>query len=649
MKNTLCLLAFLCLYLTGKSQETANEFNCSRQKLFDIKPLAKTTVQSILEDDYDISWVKFNLAVNNTSTNLSGDVTTRATVVVSSMSAYVFELNPQLIIDSVLIDGILMPVTGSSVLKTVNFPVAKPVNTIFTAQVFYHGQPGSSAGFWGNGIRNQSSPSWGTQVTYTMSQPYGSRDWWPTKQSLTDKIDSADIWITVPSNLKAGSNGLLKNITPMPASKSRYEWKTTYPTDYYLFSFSVAPYVDYSTYVHFPSSTDSMLYQNYIYSNPATLPFWKPQIDSVPGMITYFSQLFGRYPFWKEKYGHCMAPLSGGMEHQTMTTCGFFTTTLTAHELGHQWFGDNVTCGSWKDIWLNEGFATYSEYLYVNNFRGPTQAFDLMKNKHEHVMDTTDGSVYVDDTTDQARIFSGRLTYDKGASIIHTLRFVFNNDNQFFFMLKNYQTLLANKTATTLDFRHHAEIYLGKSLDTFMNQWIFGQGYPVYSARWAQNGSDVIVKLDQAGTHPSVPFYYTPLEITFKSSQGDTTIRIENNQPQQTLLFNLNKTIQGLEIDSKDWLVNDVDTIYMDSGLVSVTEPTAAKFDVYPNPTTNSWNITNIHEPTSLALTDLNGRTIWASETSKNIVVPGNDLPSGVYLLRMKNSSQSATIKLIRE
>src|SRR5690606_36725812 len=99
-----------------------------------------------------------------------------------------------------------------------------------------------------------------------------------------------------------------------------------------------------------------MLFQNYVYPNEEHFNFWKASIDSTVLMIDYFSELFGRYPFWKEKYGHCLVPLGGGMEHQTMTSQGNFNTSLTAHELGHQWFGDEVACGSWHDIWLNEGF-----------------------------------------------------------------------------------------------------------------------------------------------------------------------------------------------------------------------------------------------------------------------------------------------------
>src|SRR5690606_33758647 len=118
-------------------------------------------------------------------------------------------------------------------------------------------------------------------------------------------------------------------------------------------------------------------------------------------------------------------PLSGGMEHQTMTTQGYFEKGLTTHELGHQWWGDNVTCESWADIWVNEGFASYSEYLMLENLY-PNETTSHMLDIHNNVKSNPNGSVWVQDSLNESRIFSGRLTYDKGAAIVHTFRFIMN-------------------------------------------------------------------------------------------------------------------------------------------------------------------------------------------------------------------------------
>ena len=169
------------------------------------------------------------------------------------------------------------------------------------------------------------------------------------------------------------------------------------------------------------------------------MPNFQADIDETVDFIELFADLFGPYPFQDEKYGHCMAPLSGGMEHQTMTTQGWFAKGLTSHELGHQWWGDNVTCSSWADIWVNEGFASYSEYLMLENLY-PNETTGHMNDVHNNVMSQNGGSVWCLDSLNEGRIFSGRLTYDKGAAIVHTFRFLMNDDVAFFQALKNIQT-----------------------------------------------------------------------------------------------------------------------------------------------------------------------------------------------------------------
>ena len=120
-----------------------------------------------------------------------------------------------------------------------------------------------------------------------------------------------------------------------------------------------------------------------------------------------------------------MAPIGGGMEHQTMTTLSDFNFYLTSHELCHQWWGDNVTCKTWSDIWINEGFASYGEYLAAAGLTSYQEAQQHMVDAHNNVMSMPDGSVYIPplQAISEGRIFDGRLSYKKGAAIIHNLRF----------------------------------------------------------------------------------------------------------------------------------------------------------------------------------------------------------------------------------
>ena len=211
-----------------------------------------------------------------------------------------------------------------------------------------------------------------------------------------------------------------------------------------------------------------------MYDAPGALDSYKQSIDSTADMLQYFSAIFGIYPFMKEEYGHCIVPLPGGMEYQTMTSCGEVGSMLVSHELTHQWFGDHVTCSTCKDVWLNECFASYGEYLFLEHFR-PKDAAAHMQQFHDAVLNKAEkhGAVYVDDTTSDGRIFDGRLSYAKAAAVTHSLRFVIDNDSLFFAMLRAYQQQFAFGDAATEQFKNLAANFVHQNLDTFFDQWIY--------------------------------------------------------------------------------------------------------------------------------------------------------------------------------
>lgn len=642
----------LCQLKAGAQQDHA-AMNCAlaKRNAFHHDLLAKPTIGDPLEENYDVKYVHLDLTLDNNSTALKGVAITKA-LSVAAMNEYVFELIGDYTIDSLKFNGTLRPVTLTGYVRKAALAATLPAGSAFTVQVYYRGTAASGGGFFDGGIRAQTSPSWGTDVTYTLSEAYAAKDWWPCKQALQDKIDSSDVWLTVPSGLKGGSNGVLKAVTPVAGGKSRYEWKNSNPIDYYLISLAVAPYVDYSYYMHFNGSTDSMLIQNYVYDNPLTLPEFKDVIDSTAPMVNYFSSVYGRYPFWKEKYGHCMAPLGGGMEHQTMTTLGFFESSLVAHELGHQWFGDHVTCGTWSDIWLNEGFAAYSEYLYEAYSSGTVAATTQMAMVHNRVMADPDGSVYCTDTTDENRIFDSRLTYDKGSAVVHTLRFVAGNDTKFFDLLQHYQQQFANSTATTGQFKAFAATEYGQNMDAFFDQWIYGEGYPSYSAKWNQTGNQVVVQLTQTTSMPSsVALFVTPLEIRLGSGTGDTVVKVDNNAAVQTFTFTWDRTMNGMGIDPNNWILNKTGSIVKDNTLLSVGAINNLAGAVYPNPAQQAWTITGLPSGCSLSLTDMSGRELWQGNNSnkEKMQVNASGLATGMYLLRINaKDGRSQNMKLLK-
>jgi aminopeptidase N len=630
---------FLLFGSTGYGQTGLHPHWCSKAQRPRVTATMPLQIADQREDDYDVHFVHLDIALNNLNTQIAGRVRTRARVVAPTMDAYVFELIDTLSVDSVLINGHRLPVVSTGNVRAVPLPAALNEGQNFEAEVYYHGQPDYSAEFFTTGIRNGIDEETGTQVTYTLSEPYGAKDWWPCKQSLKDKIDSADIWIRVPAGLKAGSNGLLAQVTDMGNGEQRYEWKSRYPIDFYLISAAVGPYTEYSYYMQFAGSTDSMLFQNYVYPNEEHFNFWKASIDSTVLMIDYFSELFGRYPFWKEKYGHCLVPLGGGMEHQTMTSQGNFNTSLTAHELGHQWFGDEVTCGSWQDIWLNEGFATYADYLFVHRFQGAAAANAMMQSMHDDVMRMDDGAVYCSDTGNIDRIFDGRLTYSKAAAVVHTLRYIIDDDVLFFGMLRAYLAAFSHGTATTAQFQAFAEQYLGRSLDTFIQEWIYGEGFPVYQAAWNQVDNQVIVRLQQSTTAPQTTgLFRTPVEVRLVSDGADTVLRFQQNTGTEVFAVDWAPRVLTVELDPHNYILNRTDSIRRDRSLVSLAGYDTLAMLLYPNPGSDYWLLEGMPAHCRLGLYDLAGRLLWRGENGQSnaIKIPGRNLAPGVYILRLQ-------------
>ncbi len=590
---------------------------------------------------YDVRYVHLDLELERSSNAVAGTVSTTA-MALQPLNQYIVELHSNLSISNVSINGQGVPYQRNGNVVTATLPNSVPQGQTFMASITYAGTP-PNGGFF-NGLSNGSSPSWGNQVTWSLSQPYSARDWWPVKQSLNDKIDSCRIWISTSNQNKAGSNGLLESITPLSNNRHRYEWVHRHPIDYYLLSVSVSTYVEYAI-TAYPVNSPPVYILNYIYDNPGTLPNFQADIDETVDMMEEFSELFGPYPFADEKYGHCMAPFSGGMEHQTMTTQGFFNRDLTAHELGHQWFGDHVTCSYWREIWLNEGFASYSEYLFREQIQNGN-ALGWMNATHTNVMSSPGGSVNVPDTTDVSRMFSGRLTYDKGAAILHTMRSIINNDSLFFSGLRLYLQTYGGSTASVPQFKALMENHSGLNFSDFFQEWYYGEGFPTFSIEYLHLNDTLWLSVSQTTSVPtSVPFFHVPLELRVQRPSGDTVVRMNLTQPTSTAIVPCTGSLTGLVIDPNQWLINQDGSITM-NGSLSMTEWKSA-FQPYPNPTTDRLWLTGLEENLPYTILDASGRArqkgLW--NTAQGITT--KTLSSGVYFLQIHG--QGSPILFIKQ
>jgi aminopeptidase N len=659
MKQFILLLWCSLVWLTNDTMAQM-QHACAAAKINQQQQQMKRAVPDAhvqLMHQYDVHFYKLDIALERTSTYISGNVLIAATVVAAAMDTFGFELHSALSIDSVLVNGnSITPLrTGNAVI--VPLPAGIGQGAAVQAHVFYKGTPPSSGGGgFGSGMSNDFSPSWGNQVTWSLSQPFAAHEWWPCKQVLNDKADSTEVWITTSNSNKAGSNGVLQQVVTLPGSKARYEWKSRYPISYYLVSVAVAQYVDYTITANPVGAPQPIVIQNYIYNNPQTLPNFQTDIDETADMLEAFSEKFGLYPFHEEKYGHCMAPIQGGMEHQTMTTQGFFEFTLTAQELMHQWFGNYVTCAGWQDVWLNEGFASYGEYLAYEFLRNPAQAANYMNDVHDNVKSQPGGSVYVADTTNDARIFSSRLSYDKGSTLVHTLRYLVNNDSLFYGACRAYLNQYAFGTARTANLQQVVEQYTGINLTDFVQQLFYGEGYPTYNVTYNYAAGNLYLEVLQTTSSAVTPFFSMPVTYSLgRQSRPDTIVRLVPDANISRYIIPLADAVTSITVDPDNGLVND-DNVTYDSGLsfilTGINEPVQPLLKVYPNPAADKFTIwlSDRQQPARVHITDMHGRTTATIEANRfPLHIDASRFASGVYVIHVAQTSGTQQVKWMKQ
>jgi aminopeptidase N len=605
--------------------------------------------QSQLVHKYDVTFYHLDINVSHTSVSVGGTVHIHARVVAPVLDTFAFELITAHTISQIVFNGALISNfsrIGDNVLVPVS-PVQQGQS--FVASITYQGTP-PTGGFF-SGVSNAYNSQYQKSVTWSLSEPFAAKDWFPVKQDLNDKADSVWVFLTSPAGTKAGSQGLLTNVVNLPDGKVRHEWKSRYPIAYYLISFAVADYQDYSIYAKPQAMNgDSVLVQNYIYNHVNYLPQQKNNIDKVVPMIELFSELFTLYPFHQEKYGHSITQLGGGMEHQTMTTLGSFSFNLVAHELGHMWFGDNVTCATWSDIWINEGFATYSNYLAQYYINGAQSGNSFMVSTQNNVMSQPDGSVYIPPSeinpNNVWRIFNGRLSYDKGAAIIHVMRHEINNDSLFFAVLKTFQTQYKDSTATGEDFKQVAQQVTGMDFEQFFNQWYYGEGFPRYSIVWWMEGDNVRMNISQTTT-ASTPLFKMHMSYRLNFSDGTSQmIRLFQNANLMQFTVPVNKQVTSIQVDPLNWTFEQVTGITVGTS----EQYKDVFFSIGPNPTRGGAFVYLPEEsaPADIIVADVGGKIVMKAaiplhQTRYELPV----LPPGLYFVTISRNGASHTEKLV--
>ena len=587
--------------------------------------------------NYDVTYQKLELTVNPAVYFINGKVTTTFKAL-SPMSTVTFDLTNNLTVSAVTQNNVAIPFSQTSEELIITLPNLLNTNSSATVEITYAGAPSpDEAAFT---ISTHS----GTPILWTLSEPYGARDWWPCKQDLNDKIESIDVYITAPSQYVSVANGVeISQVTNTNGTKITH-FSHDYPIPAYLVAIAVTNYQIFTQTAG--TAPDTFPIVNYLY--PENFTSASNSLAVTLPIMDLFETLFETYPFSDEKYGHAQFSWGGGMEHTTVSFMGGFGRELIAHELAHQWFGNKITCGSWNDIWLNEGFATYLSGLVVENLDGSVPFVNWKSGLITNITSQNSGSVYVPESeiNNVNRIFSGRLSYNKGAMVVHMLRYKLGDVN-FFQGMKNYllDTDLAFGYANTGDLKFHLEAVSGISLTEFFNDWVYGQGHPSYQFQ-VQNlvNNQVQITVNQSQLHSSVSFFEMPVPVRLLGSNGEQMDLVLNHTTNnQVFIENVPFAVTSMLFDPQKHLISKNNVVTLDSTQV---QPNAL-LRLYPNPTTS---LLNLAHPTDVKLekvifyNTLGQMMLTSTETSWDV----SGFANGVYFLKVFNANGVQTFTFIK-
>jgi len=538
--------------------------------------------------NYDVQHQLLEINVDPSNSSIAGTVTTTFRAK-TDMAGISFDLSNNMIVSSVTMNGAALTFNQNLTDElTITFESTIEADAIGEVVVSYSGNPISS----GFGSYEATTHN-GDPIVWTLSEPYGAKGWWPCKQDLNDKIDILDVKITTPvtnpdgENYVAVSNGMEQSQTVTNGMKTTH-FKHQHPIPAYLVAFAVTNYTVYSHTVENNGNPFEIV--NYLY--PESLEANQGNTPVTVDIMNLFIDLFEPYPYEDEKYGHAQFGWGGGMEHTTVSFMGSFSRGLIAHELAHQWFGDKITCGSWKDIWLNEGFATFLTGLVSENLDGPEGHLDWKTSKINSITSQPDGSVYLSDadTTSVSRIFSSRLTYNKGSMVLHMLRKKLG-DEVFFQGVKNYLSHpdLAYAYAKTIDFIPIMEAAYGDSLTEFFEDWLYNEGYPSYDVQWSANGTNEIqLTLNQTQSHESVDFFEAGVIVRLTGANGEQEdVLLNHTSSGQSFTIASNFEVSDVIFDPEKDIISNGNSVTL--GLVSPQWQSGLR--LYPNPTSNTIRI----------------------------------------------------------
>jgi len=536
---------------------------------------------------YDVLFYKLDLDFPVYNDSLRGAALIRCRSEVDGLDSLYLHLE-RLTVDSVVVNG-GAPASWNHVGGKIfiHFLSAFSTNDTFELLIWYGGTP--YYGYYATG-------SGALRTAFTVTEPSDSRYWFPCWDEPWDKAEQGcEIHGEVPLGFVVASNGLLTRVdTTFYATDTTvtYRWVESYSIATYLMSVAIARYAELTDHYVTPTG-DSIEVTHFVYREDTSSA--AQNFVEVPFMMDFFSSIFGDYPF--EKYGMaCVADFGGGMEHQTMTTISRFAATSgwedgVAHELAHQWWGDMVTCFDWPEIWINEGFATYSEVLWHEHKYGPSTFRWKMRDYGDDYLNGpyTGHSLY-----DPPYLFSWSLVYTKGAWVLHMLRGIVGDDS-FFDILKAFGEKYRYGNATTEDLRWVVDSVMNDTFDYFFEEWVYRPGHPQYEYGYRVDSvadGEYLLRMQVRQGQEYGHLFRMPVDLQLTYIGGDTTVSIwasADTFQEATIPLHLPSGIPsfGMRFDPDNWVLEEhteVGYVSVDEGGTWQTEKALALHQNVPNP-----------------------------------------------------------------
>lgn len=516
---------------------------------------------------YDVTKYDLSLSFDISQKSLNGELVMHADALADNLDTVFINFY-----DNMTVSGLSFGINDDSPAGGMTTPVYRRENNYiiidtkgkikkddkFTLKIKYSGKPKVTGFDSFTFIEVYGSP-----VISNLSEPDYAPVWWPCKDLPSDKAITT-VHLRVPTGLKGISSGLLKDTVQNSDGTTTFNWESKYPIATYLVNAVVANLTLHQD--KYTSLDDNIEMPVVYYAFPKDSLKAYNDWEKTPKMIKFFAETYGEYPFIDEKYGMVeFAWTQGAMEHQTITGIGYTLVTgdgryedIVSHELSHQWFGDAVTLKDWKNIWLNEGFATYSEALWHEHEGGKEDYFDYMKRIDYGYFS---GTVY----DPQGYIFSPQVyatVYQKAGWVLHMLRGV-TGDSLFFKAVRDYYEKYKYKNAETADLQSVFEEVTGQNLDWFFDEWVYkGTGRPRYEYSWKfdtfPGSATPLVRLQLKQVQTDRDLYKMPVKITIVTTLGEKEFTVFNDRREQTFSLTTDATPKEVLIDKDGWILKKI-------------------------------------------------------------------------------------------